>query len=137
MTAIAYYYKDYNNILFYVNLVFHYITFKLREILSYHLEIGWIHYENGMYHLVYYDSTRKFRMVFPKQKRNIVNVYSPEDDSITFEQIMEYLGPGNNFYGIPTTPKMLGIHKNIIVIYRNGRSIIEKEYSPTDIISLS
>jgi hypothetical protein len=78
-------------------------------------------------------------LVFPKQKRIIVDAHSQEDKTVTVEKIMEYMGPGNNFYGIPTTPKMLGIHKNITIGYwkQKEKCVEEREYSPDDIISVS
>lgn len=136
---LMYYCKNYEEFLFYVNMGINYVKLKTREVLSYHLEIGYIRYENGYYHLVYYDGSRKYRLVFPKQKRTIVDARSEEDATITAEKIMEYMGPGNNFYGIPTTPKMLGIYKNMTISYWNPKEkcVVDKEYSPDDIISVS
>lgn len=117
-----------------MKLILEYLKLRLRMILSYHLEIGYIYHKDGKYHLVYHDGSRKFKMVFLKDKRKIIYALCNEENVTS--DIMEYMGPGNNFYGIATTPKLLG-YDNLTITYKNGTDIYEKQYSSDEVISLN
>lgn len=106
------------------NIISEFLTFRIRSYLSEKLESG--HLSKGgnrIGDLVYYDVDRKFRVRFPKQRgvRQIINVTCENGEDIT-PYIFEVLGPGNNFHGIPTTPKILG-YDFLSVRYRNGDEI--------------
>ncbi len=90
------------------------------------------------YELEYYYGSKNYRIVYPKRRgpRSIVQVLTSDDVDIT-KEVYEFLGPANNFHGIPTTPKMLGYPstevESIKVKYKNG---VIKEYRDSETISL-
>ena len=92
------------------------------------------HYELGYYH-----DSKLYRIVYPKRRgaRPIVNVTTSDDVDIT-KEILETMGPSNNFHGIPTTPRMLGYSSKevdfIKVKYKNG---MIRTYQDDNVISLS
>ena len=76
------------------------------------------------------NTSRSYRIIFKKNRmNNIVGAYYNNAD-IT-DTILEYLGPGYNFYGIPTTPRMLGYVDGITIENRRGE---RKRYGCDDTI---
>lgn len=108
--------------------------FKIRGWVSKYLETGLLTSFKGKYELIYYDGDMRYKAIFPKNRgvRQIVRVIIPTGEDIT-ENILELMGPGNNFYGIPTTPKLLGWNNGFDIYYRNDKTVF---CSPNDIISL-
>lgn len=102
--------------------------------------------------VVFYSGSSRYRMVFPHARgvRQILRVYSrnkytyEEGDGLiegrseiwneedVTQYIFECMGPGRNFYGIPTSPKLLGF-EGLRCVYRTGE---EKIYACNDIIQL-
>ena len=91
---------------------------------------------SNYYNLTYFNGNRRYKIRFPKQRGplNIVrittNLFLKEID-ITSE-ILELLGPGHNFYGIPTSPNLLG-YTNLMVEYLNDK---KRMYIGDEIIKL-
>ena len=108
--------------------------FKLRLFVSKYFELGLLTSSKGKYTLIYYDGDTKYKIVFPKNRgvRQINYVETSDGEEIT-EQIIETMGPGHNFHGIPTSPQLLGLESGIRVYYRNGDPVF---YEPSEIISL-
>lgn len=69
-----------------------------------------------VYTLKFVEDGNKYSLRFKKNRKplKIFNVQSSTckgdvlDTVCVTDEIYEYLGPGRNFYGIPTTPKLLG-----------------------------
>lgn len=53
------------------------------------------------------NTTKTFKIVFKKNRLNKFTSFTIGSKDIT-DDILMYMGPGYNFYGIPTTPRMLG-----------------------------
>lgn len=130
---IYFYYDNWRSGDFTFDMFCNYIVFQVRHLSSYYLEIGYMEYKDNNFDLVYYSGSQKYRLVFPKQKRNISYAYDMNGNDIS-KEFLEFLGPGNNFYSIPTTPEMLSWKTPITVGYKKGTKIEEKIYQSTDII---
>jgi len=130
---LKYYYKNFRNGNLTLKMLYEYALLYIRHFSSYYLEVGYIEIQNNKFNLVFYSGSQKYRMVFPKKKRQISYVKNDNDEDIS-DNFFEYLGPGNNFYSIKTTPEMLSWNFPIIVGYRKGFEIEERKYNPTDII---
>lgn len=57
----------------------------------------------------YYDGNNCYTVRFPKQRgpKPFLHVSDGEEKDVT-HMICRFIGPHNNFHGIPTTPSMLG-----------------------------
>jgi hypothetical protein len=130
---IAYYYKNYRKGNITLKMMKDYIMFQLRHLSTYYLEIGYMEYHNNFFRFTYYNGSQKYRMVFPKQKRYISYVTKENGEDLS-ELFFEYLGPGNNFYSIQTTPQMLSWNFPIVVGYCKNINVTERIYQPNDII---
>lgn len=62
--------------------------------------------------LIYHDGSYVYTIRFPKQRgpKPFVKVIDENGNDVT-DVINKFLGPHNNFHGIPTTPKMLGFSR--------------------------
>lgn len=113
--------------------------FKIRVWTSKYLETGLLISSRGKYELVYYDGDVRYKTIFPKNRgvRQIIRVIIPSREDIMgkdiTENILELMGPGHNFHGIPTTPKLLGWDNGFDVYYRNDKTVFCR---PDDIINL-
>jgi len=112
------------------------VVFKLRGYFSRKFELGLCVSSPNYYDLTYFNGNRRYKIRFPKQRGplNIVCVttnLSLEEIDITSE-ILELLGPGHNFYGIPTSPNLLG-YPNLMVMYVNDK---KRMYIGDEIIKL-
>jgi hypothetical protein len=128
-----YYYKNYKKGNISLKLMKDYVMFQIRHLSSYYLEIGYMECQNNFFRFTYYNGSQKYKMVFPKQKRCISYVTKENGEDIS-NIFFEYLGPGNNFYSIQTTPLMLSWNFPIIVGYRKNITIEERTYYPNDVI---
>lgn len=116
--------------------LFEFVLFKARVWATQYFENGHLEsVERGVYDLVYYDGDRRFHVRFPKRRgvRQIVKATTPNDEDVT-GQLIAFLGPGHNFHGIPTTPRLLGWTEGIKIQYRNGTEV---EYSSDETIQLT
>lgn len=93
-----------------------------------------------VYTLKFKNEGSLYSLRFKKNRRplKILNVKSYTHDDVldtqcVTEEILKYLGPGKNFYGIPTTPKLLG-YDNLKFTLTNGKvQIFDKD----DIININ
>lgn len=107
----------------------------IKQILADYFSNGYLRpLKEGKYELTYYHAGEKFRIRFSRRRgvRNITNVFDVKNMDVTRE-FFEYMGPGLNFYGIPTTPRLLGWEYGLFVHYRSG---VIKLYQPDEYISL-
>lgn len=84
-------------------------------------KLGDLESKQNHYILTYRKGEDIFKIFFPKIRkiRTIVSVLTPDGEDVTLK-ILQALGPGHNFYGIPTTPKLLGYPKGLKIEYRRG-----------------
>lgn len=61
-----------------------------------------------VHHLNFYDGTNLFSMVIPRQRGPRWYTHVTCNDQNVTKKIHQYAGPCHNFYGIATTPNMLG-----------------------------
>jgi len=77
--------------------------------------------ENGTKYSIKFTSHRKplriLSVEYSTDKGDVLDTVCVTD------KIYEYLGPGRNFYGIPTTPKLLG-YENLKFTLTNGKVCI-------------
>lgn len=94
------------------------------------------------YELTYYLSEKEYTVRFPKargpSRLQSVLLYRDGhyDKDVTLE-VRRYMGPSNNFHGIPTTPSFLGYGENgmklhFVLFGDENRKI----FGPTDVIAL-
>lgn len=78
--------------------------------------------ENKCLELTYWHGSKEYKIIFPKKRGpcNIVSVKSDRKD-IT-QEFKKIIGPAYNFHGIPTTPKMLGLDKDLEIEFIKGRN---------------
>jgi len=108
--------------------------FKIRLWVIHHLETGLLKSSKEKYELVYYHGSGRYKIKFPKNRgvRQISQVETRLGQNVTSE-ILELMGPGCNFHGIPSTPKLLGWDDGLYVKYRSGEEVF---YESTDAIKL-
>ena len=106
---------------------------SFRNTLSRWFDIGLCRNYPSFYELTFYHDGEKCSLRFPKVRgvRDIVAAYSGKED--VTKQIYEHLGPCHNFYGIPTTPELLG-YSSLSIQYRNKTFIT---YSAEEVIQTS
>lgn len=85
-------------------------------------------------HLTYtLPSGDTYTISFTKKRiGRVLSVMNNDSGIAVTSDFMKFLGPGNNFYGIPTKPSMIGMG-NITVTYVDGTV---KTYGPPDIIDV-
>jgi hypothetical protein len=112
-----------------------FIIFKLRTTAAYYLETGFIKSDGKEYEIVYYNGDIRYKIRFLKRRgvKQIHDVETKLGVNVTSE-ILELMGPGLNFYEIPTTPLILGWKEGLLFKYRNGQELF---YNTNDIIKLS
>lgn len=114
-----------------------FILFHIRIRTAQYLENGHVTYlqDKRTFDIVYYEGDRKCRIRFPKNRgvRQIVYAENSLGKDVT-SIVLEFLGPGHNFHGIPTSPKLLGWEDGLVIQYRNGTKI---KYEPNDEIRLT
>lgn len=80
----------------------------------------------------YTHNGRRYKIMFPRSRRNIpiLSVTDQDGKNVTVE-INQYIGVGNNFHGIPTTPRLLGYDElrftmldEKIIVYMSNDKII-------------
>lgn len=59
------------------------------------------------------NTIKTFKITFRKNRTNKFISFLSGSEDIT-DNILIHMGPGYNFYGIPTTPRMLGYNSSII-----------------------
>lgn len=113
---------------------------KLRLFVIEKLNVGKLDVHKNHYELTYYHGSHKYKVIFNKKRgpKEILHVEtlpqnSEEGKDIT-EEVFEAMGPSRNFYGIETTPKLLGYEQGLKIKYRNGYTNI---YFPNDVIQCS
>ncbi len=101
-----------------------FLLFKIRMLSTQYLENGLLKIYKKNYNLTYYDGDIKYHIRFPKKRgvRQIVYVSTHDAKNVT-DKIITFMGPGHNFHGIPTNPKLLGFENGLYVKYRNGLEI--------------
>lgn len=84
------------------------------------------------HHLTYtLPSGDTYTIAFTKKRIGRVETIIGADGDVT-NDFLRFLGPGNNFYGIPTSPSMIGM-STITVNYVDGTS---QTYNSSDIIQV-
>lgn len=131
---IIFYYEGWRDGDITFQMMYNYIVFQIRHLSSYYLEIGYMECQDNIFNLVYYSGSQKYRLIFPKQKKRYISYVLDEEGEDISHIFFEFLGPGNNFYSIPTTPEMLSLKTPITVGYLKGATIEEKIYLPNEII---
>ncbi len=115
--------------------------FKLRLWAARHLETGLISKRPGtgpsVYDLTYFEGSTKYTLRFVKLRgpcpfSHVTTDKDGEEKDVT-ENIRGYAGPSHNFYGIPTTPKLLE-HPNLTFHFRKGSPV---RFESDDVISVS
>jgi len=124
--------------------------FKLRLLAARHLETGLISKRPGtgpaVYDLTYFEGSTKYTLRFTKLRgpcpfsHVTTTTYLAIDDwsgdvvekDVT-ENIRRFAGPSHNFYGIPTTPKLLE-YPNLTFHFRKGSSV---RFESDDVISVA
>lgn len=110
-----------------ISTIYTYLICKLRS---------WVHYKCGvylksmgsdLYELEFWHESKKYKMRFPKSRgpRRIIKVLSNNND--VTQEVFQYIGPSNNFYGIKTTPKMLGYDRLNVYYRSNVQAIYDNE----------
>ncbi len=80
--------------------------------------------------ILYHHNNKEYYIILPKKKNvlyihkvyNIIDNFDNNNDEYcddVTDEFLKYLGPYNNFYGNPTTVKMLGFNK-LKIHYGNG-----------------
>jgi hypothetical protein len=78
-------------------------------------------------------SGNEYVIAFMKKRINrVLEVRDQESRNDVTQQFLKYLGPGHNFYGIPTRPEMLGMNNITITYVDNTEATFNKE----DVISV-
>lgn len=80
----------------------------------------------------YPKSNRVYGIRFPLLKECYISAVHSHKGNIT-KAFLQYLGPGHNFYGIPTSPYLLG-YSSLEVVYTNG---VKATYTNHDVISVA
>ncbi len=106
-----------------------------RSWLSKKLRTGDLKAYKRRYVLTYYEGDRRFQVCFPKTRgpKKIVSVET-QGGSVITTKFFEAMGPSNNFYGIPTTPQLLGYSGSLKIKYRSGVIV---HYLSDEIIKIS
>lgn len=112
-------------------------TSRLRRWIAKVLEIGHIERDGDVYTLVYHHGSTRHRIVFPIRRgptriSAIVTERDGVEEDVT-DSVREMMGPGHNFHGIPTTPRMLGYET--LTIRRFGDTN-PKKHASDDVIAL-
>lgn len=118
--------------------------FKLRLLAARHLETGLISKRPGkgpaVYDLTYFEGSTKYTLRFTKLRGPCpFSHVTTNEDGETFvekdvtENIRLFAGPSHNFYGIPTTPKLLE-YPNLTFHFRKGSSV---RFESDDVICVS
>jgi hypothetical protein len=117
-----------------IEILKEFIIFKLRLSASYYLKTGLLKSDGKQYELVYYNGDVKYKIRFSKNRgvRQICHIETHVRVNVTSE-ILELMGPGLNFYGIPSTPSLLGWNEGLFIKYRNGQEIF---YNTNEVIKL-
>ena len=70
-----------------------------------------VHINMNLGKTYYYDGSLRYCVIFPVRRgtSSISYVLDENGNNVT-EKIIEAMGVGKNFHGIPTTPRMIGYH---------------------------
>lgn len=85
-------------------------AFKLREFAFWLLDAGTVVHHSASLRIVkYYDGDNEYEVRFPVRRGpgRIQQIVDQNGGDIS-PQVFKAMGPGKNFHGIPTTPRMLG-----------------------------
>ena len=117
-------------------MIIDFILFKIRMWTTQKLENGLLTLRDDSHNLIYYSGDRRYCIRFPKNRgvRQITRVTTLADAQNITDEIQQLMGPGHNFHGIPTSPKLLGYPQGLKVKYRSG---IEITYRGSTTIDLS
>ena len=107
---------------------------KIREMIIHYTGLYKITSQGGIFEIEYTTSHKTYKIRFPKYARNYISYVLDNNEKRITADFLCYLGPGNNFYSIPTTPKMLGWNEGITVGYFINGEMKQIHYSPDDII---
>jgi len=82
--------------------------------------------------LVYHDGSDLYTVRFPKQRgpRPFTSVSNEKGEDVS-DVLIKYMGPYNNFHGIPTTPVMLGFTE---LCFKNSRTHTTQTFESYDVI---
>lgn len=82
--------------------------------------------------LVYHDGSDLYTVRFPKRRgpRPFTSVSNEKGEDVS-DVLIKYMGPYNNFHGIPTTPFMLGF---VELSFKNSRTDTTQTFGSYDVI---
>ncbi len=82
--------------------------------------------DNKVCEISYFDGLKVQKVRFSRDKPicNIIGIQNEHGQDIT-SKIIQYSGMRWSFYGIPTTPKLLG-HEKLKVIYLSGERMLNE-----------
>jgi len=114
------------------------ILFKSRVLASKYLDVGKLDTYKSHYEIIYYNGSKRYKVVFSKKcgPNEIVSVKTLKCGKDITNEFLEVMGPSRNFYGIPTTPRLLGYEEGIEVSYRTC-DFAKIKYFPDDKIICS
>lgn len=116
-----------------LSVISDYLTVKLRVKANRIFEFVSIENRPGMVQHVTYrlQNGDSYAIAYKKQRINRIAEVRLEENDVT-QVFRRFLGPGNNFYGIPTRPSMIGMG-NITVTYTDDTV---KTFGAEDVIEL-
>ena len=116
--------------------------FRARVLAASKLNTGHLDHQKHVVDLTFYDGTFKYVIRFPRKRGpcpfNRVFTRSRNGTIIDVtDRIREFAGPCHNFYGIPTTPNMLGYVVLSFCLIGDDGEDIQLEFSGDSEIVLS
>lgn len=143
IAVLVYRYRGYRNVAPYLVCLFvksrcsgEALINRLRRWIAKLLQLGHLERTGATYTLVYHHGSTRHRVVFPIRRgptriHSIVTERDGIEEDVT-SSIREVMGPGHNFHGIPTTPKMLGY--DTLTVHRYGGA--SDRFEADDVIAL-
>lgn len=95
-----------------------------------------LEFKDGYGSLAYYDPTLKKQHIFlfkENRRLNDLIIFRDENEVDITDSIEPYLGPMQNFHGVPLTPKDFG--RNKIKVFRDGEISLNKTFEKDEVIN--
>ena len=107
--------------------------FRARVLAASKLRTGHVEHHRGVVDLTFYDGTFKYVIRFPRKRGPCPfhRVYAGTATTLldVTDRIREFAGPCHNFYGIHTTPSMLGYDNLTFCLIGDDGEDINLEFS--------
>lgn len=111
-----------------------YSYMKVREYITKKMEIGCIHSDRERIYVAFWYNNKKYNLML-KRRRGVPEDYTifSMDEQLTTpinvtKSVEKYLGPYNNFFGIPVTPKDFGF--KVLEFRTDDTAVIFNENDP-------